>query len=177
MIRCSFCAFLILLHWKDECSYHVHKFNYSCQKKFFISPCYAIVLILKGNSSLVTQDWYIAFQNLSSKYICLYSLIRPRPNLDIIGPFNLLLTYKTQRIVSFSDEQLKDMTNVIIMCRNDELRSTMSWVVYLLKEKSQILLKISVIPILLTFIYLLALNLLVNNQLNSLSNSTHHCGT
>ena len=28
-----------------------------------------------------------------------------------------------------------------------------------------------------TFIYLVALNLLVNNQLNSSSNSTHHCGT
>ena len=52
----------------------------------------------------------------------------------------------------------------------------MSWVGYLLKdselfilfaENSQILLKISVIPILLTFIYLVAINLLVNNQLNS----------
>ena len=66
--------------------------------------------------------------------------------------------------------------NVTIMCRNDELSSTMSWVGCLLKdselfilfaENSQILLKISVIPILLTFIYLVALNLLVNNQLNS----------
>ena len=53
---------------------------------------------------------------------------------------------------------------------------TMSWVGCLLKdselftlfaENSQILLKISVIPILLTFIYLVALNLLGNNQLNS----------
>ena len=52
----------------------------------------------------------------------------------------------------------------------------MSWVGYLLKdselfilfsENSHILLKISVIPILLTFIYLVALYLLVNNQLNS----------
>ena len=34
-------------------------------------------------------------------------------------------------------------------------------------EKSQILLKISVIPILLNFIYLIALVWLVNNQLNS----------
>ena len=57
-----------------------------------------------------------------------------------------------------------------------------SWVQRLLKyselfilfaENSQILLKISVIPILLTFIHLVALNLLVNNQLNSSSNSTH----
>ena len=48
-----------------------------------------------------------------------------------------------------------------IMCRNDELSSTMSWVGCLLKdtelfilfaENSQILLKISVIPILLIFI-------------------------
>ena len=45
----------------------------------------------------------------------------------------------------------------------------------LFAENSQILLKISVIPILLTFMYLVALNLLVNNQLNSLLNSTHHC--
>ena len=44
----------------------------------------------------------------------------------------------------------------------------------LFAENSQILLKISVIPILLTFIYLVALNLLVNNHLNSSSNSTHH---
>ena len=52
----------------------------------------------------------------------------------------------------------------------------MSWVEYLQKdselfnlfaENSQIVLKISVIPILLTFIYLVILNLLVNNQLNS----------
>ena len=44
-------------------------------------------------------------------------------------------------------------------------------------QSSQIPLKISVIPILLTFMYLVALNLLVNNQLNSLSNSTHRCQT
>ena len=58
----------------------------------------------------------------------------------------------------------------------------MSWVGCLLKdlelfilfaENSQILLKISVIPFLLIFIYLVALNLLVNNQLNSSSYSTH----
>ena len=75
---------------------------------------------------------------------------------------------------------------VTIMCHNHELSSTMSWVGCLQKdselfilfaERSQILLKISAIPILLTFIYLVALNLLVNNQLNSSSNSTHHCGT
>ena len=53
----------------------------------------------------------------------------------------------------------------------------MSWVGYLLTdseffliffaENSQILLKISVIPILFTFMYLVVLNMLVNNQLNS----------
>ena len=47
----------------------------------------------------------------------------------------------------------------------------------LFAENSQILLKISVIHILLTFIKLVALNLLVNNQLNSSSKSTHHCST
>ena len=78
---------------------------------------------------------------------------------------------------------------VTIMYRNDELSSTMSWVGWLLKDlelfilfegNCQILLKISVIPIFLTFIYLVAQNLLVNNQLNSLSNSiiiivAHNC--
>jgi len=68
-----------------------------------------------------------------------------------------------------------------IMCHNDELSSTMSWVGWLLKdselfilfaENRQIRLKISVIPILLTFIYLVALYLFVNNQLNSSSNSS-----
>ena len=81
---------------------------------------------------------------------------------------------------------LKLELNVTIMCRNDELSSKLSWVSCLLKdskifilfaENSQILLKISVIPIILTFMYLVALNLLVNNQLNSSSNSTHRCGT
>ena len=75
---------------------------------------------------------------------------------------------------------------VTIMCRNDELSWTMSWVGCLLTdldlfilfaENSQILLKIFVIPVLLTFMYLVALNLLVNNQLNSSLNSTCHCGT
>ena len=68
---------------------------------------------------------------------------------------------------------------VTIICRNNELSSMMSWVCCLLKyweifilfvENSQIVLKISVIPILLTFICLVVLNLLVNNQLNLLSN-------
>ena len=43
-------------------------------------------------------------------------------------------------------------------------------------ENGQILLKIFVIPILLIFMYLVTLNQLANNQLNSSSNSTHHCG-
>ena len=75
---------------------------------------------------------------------------------------------------------------VTIMCGNDELSSLMSWVGCLLKdsesfilfaENSQILLKVSVILILSTVIYLVALNLLVNNKLNSSTNSTHYCGT
>ena len=62
------------------------------------------------------------------------------------------------------------------MCPNDELSLTMSWAGCLLKESelfilftenNQILFIIFVIPILLTFIYLVAINLLVNNQLNS----------
>ena len=60
------------------------------------------------------------------------------------------------------------MACVTIMCRNDELSSTMTWVGCLLKdlefffilfeENSQILRKISVTPVLLIFIYLVALN-------------------
>ena len=70
---------------------------------------------------------------------------------------------------------------VTIMCRKDELSLTMSWVGCLLKdselftlfvENSQIILKISAIPILLTFMNLGALNLMVNNQLNSSPNSS-----
>ena len=62
------------------------------------------------------------------------------------------------------------------MYHNDELSSMMTSVGCLLTysdifivfaENSQILLKISVIPSLLTFMYLVAPNLLVNNQLNS----------
>ena len=52
----------------------------------------------------------------------------------------------------------------------------MSWVFCLLKdsEKSQILLKISVIPILLTFIYLVALKS-VNKQPTQLIIAAHNC--
>ena len=68
------------------------------------------------------------------------------------------------------------LSNVPNFCPNDELNSTMIWVGCLLTdselfilfaENSQILIEIFVIPSLLTFIYLVALNLLVNNQLNS----------
>ena len=93
---------------------------------------------------------------------------------DFISTYNIL-----------TNTGLLPATNVPNFCCNDELSLTMSWVAclltdlelfILLAENSQILLKLSVIPILLTFMYLVALNLLVNNQLNSLSNSTHHCG-
>ena len=59
-------------------------------------------------------------------------------------------------------------TIVTIMCCNDALSLLMSWAGCLLKdselliffaENSQILLKISVIPILLIFIYLVELNI------------------
>ena len=67
-------------------------------------------------------------------------------------------------------------TCVTIMCSNDELSLSMILVGCLLKdselfgliaENSQILLKIYVVPILLNFIYLVALIFLVNNQFNS----------
>ena len=59
---------------------------------------------------------------------------------------------------------------VTIMCHNDELSWLFTSELFILfADHSQILLKISVIPILLTFMYILmylvALNLLVHNQL------------
>ena len=75
-----------------------------------------------------------------------------------------------------------------IICRNDKLSLTMSGVGCLLKdselfilfaENSQILLKIYVISIPSTFIYLVALNLVVNNQSNhrptQLIIAAHNC--
>ena len=65
---------------------------------------------------------------------------------------------------------------VTVMCHNDELSLTIKWVGCLLPdseifilfaENSRILLKMLVIPIVLTFMYLVAPNLLVNNQLTS----------
>ena len=96
----------------------------------------------------------------------------------------------SRRLIEISFGKANDNSclnfSVTIMCLNDELSSMMNWIGYLQKdselfilfaENSQILPKISVIPILLTLIYLVALNLFVINQLNSSSNSTHHCGT
>jgi hypothetical protein len=66
-----------------------------------------------------------------------------------------------------SESTPRRLTLVTIICRNDLLSSTMTSDGCLLKdselfilfaENSQILLKISVIPILKTFIYLVALN-------------------
>ena len=83
------------------------------------------------------------------------------------------------------DSAQLEIINESIICHNDELSSTMSWVDLLLKdselfilfaENSQILLKISGIPILFTFMHLVAHNRSINNQLNSSSNSTYHCG-
>ena len=80
---------------------------------------------------------------------------------------NIFHFFKINALIIFfiAGKQVYD-TIVTIMCRYDELSSTMSWVGCLLPnlelsilfaENSQILLKISVIPILLTFIYLVAL--------------------
>ena len=61
-----------------------------------------------------------------------------------------------------------------IIYRNDGCLLKDSETFILFAENSPILLKIYVILILLTFIHLVALNLLVNNQIKSSSNSTHH---
>ena len=126
-------------------------------------------------------------------------------NLQMILDFSISWTKTNQRsTLSWNSSQLSTWTDkchntcanlhrgmkndilITIMCRNEDLSSSMIWVGCLLKdselfilfaENSQPLLNISVIPLLLIFIYLVALNLLVNNQVNSLSNSTHHCGT
>ena len=75
--------------------------------------------------------------------------------------------------------ELENYTWMTIMCLDDELSSTMSWVelswlvtkyselFILLAENSQFLLKIYVIQIFLAFIYLVAQSLVLNNQLNS----------
>ena len=85
-------------------------------------------------------------------------------------------TYDTCFCSNILQSGLAQLTNVTIMYRNNELSSTMSWVGCFLKDSelfivfaknSRILLKISVNPIILNFMYLIALNLLVNNQLNS----------
>ena len=76
--------------------------------------------------------------------------------------------------------------NVTIMCRNEKLSSTMSWVGCLLTDRGLPdtceLNEWEYHTFWAGFGYFLqkrlkALNLLVNNQLNSLSNSTHHYGT
>ena len=92
--------------------------------------------------------------------------------------------------LSFTCIQILRRSNKNILwqvCAN-ELNLSISWVGSLLtdpelfilfSENSQIFLKFSLIPILLTFIYLVALNLLVNNQLNSKSTqliiAAHNC--
>ena len=86
-----------------------------------------------------------------------------------------------KHLISMPDRQthkgLAEENRMLLCCLVLQLcASVMSWVDCLLTDselfilfadKSQILLKISVIPILLAFIYLVALNLFVNNQLNS----------
>ena len=71
-----------------------------------------------------------------------------------------------------------------IVCRNDELSSIVSLVGCLLPdseffilfaEHSQILLKISVNPILLTFMYLVALSLLSTHRRTQLIIAAHNC--
>ena len=76
-----------------------------------------------------------------------------------------LVALKTirSRKIKIQNATSLQQTNESIICHNDELSLMMRWVGCLLKnielfilfsENSQILLKISVIPILLTFIYL-----------------------
>ena len=106
-------------------------------------------------------------------FLSLSPLHRCRTN-----PFTQFYDPLAENVIYFC---LPKQSFLTIMCLNDKLSSTMSWVgsdlFILFAEYSHILLKISVILILLTFIYLVALDLLVNNQLNSSSNSTHHCST
>ena len=136
------------------------------------------MLLLKGFHSIVLLLYYRLWWPYLSKRNGKNNRIAERiALLDLASGIISIITPLTI---------LNNNTIVTIMCRNDELSCTISWVGCLLKksklfilfaENSQILLKISVIPILLTFMYLVALNLSVNNQLNSSSKSNHHCGT
>ena len=47
--------------YKDECSYDVHNFKYSSQKKILISLCFVIVFIYKWETFMATgfESFYV----------------------------------------------------------------------------------------------------------------------
>ena len=113
-----------------------------------------------------SDSWIVmkSFQNFES-----YQYL-----LEILSVFHsIVFNRQVWIIITWQNLKLSFVPN---FCCNDVLSSTMSWVGCLLTdsklftlfaENSQILLKISVVPIPFTFIYLVALHLIVNNQLNS----------
>ena len=137
--------------------------SYSTDSLKFCSITILIQVLLKSDNSFWVMRFFFYFN---------------KPNLVPHDELSDALTWAMNR-----------MLFVTVICHNDELCLTVISVgcslndlelFILFAENSQICLKISVIPILLTFIYLVAQNLLVNNQLNSLSNSiiiivAHNC--
>ena len=135
-------------------------------------------------------QWWVEFNNelswlFTNRFSATrYMKVKRMGITEILRRIWLFSANKTKSSESFSKQptQLIVELNSLSQLWHCILSSKMSWVGCLLKdsllfiffaENSQILLKIYIIPILVTFIYLVAVNLLVNNQLNS----THHCGT
>ena len=124
-------------------------------------------------------------QNNLSEYFAMVDFVKPK----LLGTFN---EFRNRFVNPITNGQSLDSTDrdVRVMKKrafilNDLLKGNYMWhfsysndklcclftkrfrAFILFTENNQILLKISVIPILFTFIYLVALNFLVNNQLNS----------
>ena len=153
------------------------------------SSCYVKAEFVSKNASVILgiDHWQLGWWQMThvsegSSIYYVFTFCR-----HFLSPPSSYIDVKTKRKIASSQKTWTFNMKVSIWVnylRNDELSSMTSWVGCLLKdseffilfaENNQILLKISVNPIVLTYIYLVALNLLVNNQLNSSSNSTHHC--
>ena len=141
-----------------------------CCLKFIVSLCSS-----SCNSILVVPNEWIVCSYLAYWYLA-HWIQQSIPKQQIPFFFSIFFSTKKQGTHQGSGNDIRifrvpnllsTWSNVKIMCRNDELNwlftnVTDSELFILFAENSQILLKISVFPILLTFIYLVALNLLVN---------------
>ena len=141
--------------------------------KFQLYLCFFLLQMRRqGRRKWVWQGWQVPTQLLSDQkqkeiqlLLTLVELLTGCPPRFLMLPTHLLDDYVPEWWVELVDEL-------------SWLFTTRFRVFFILfAENNQILLKISVFPILLTFIHLVALNLVVNTKHNSSSNSTHHCGT